>query len=245
VKLLPAHCAGDGPTVWLLDLEDLDGRDHFERWHEAGLINEDELTASRRYRHLRARSQFLAGRALVRHAMSVQARFGARDVAIVPDRMGKPRLATQCEASPWHFNLSHSGRLVACAFAQSEVGVDVETTSRDVDYRSIARAHFSLQEADWIDSSSARSKKRFTLLWTLKEAYLKAVGVGISVPLDGIVFSAIKHGSCRVQSRDLAIAESWYCRFLSVRQDYWLSVCSDRGMPRVDLRWLDADFARC
>lgn len=238
-RTLAAGCADGVPTVWLLDLQRPVGCDPVERWHAGGFISERELIVARRYRHATARSQFLAGRALVRHALSVQARYAPRDIEIVADGLGKPRLAVRREASSWQFNLSHSGRLVACALARSPVGVDVETTSREVDYLSIARSHFSLEEAAWIDSRPALRRQRFTVLWTLKEAYLKAVGVGIAVPLDGIAFSAVRPGRCRVQSRDLPSAHRWYCRFLPVGRDYWLSVCSDRRMPRVDVRWFD------
>jgi 4'-phosphopantetheinyl transferase len=236
------HRAGGGPTVWLLDLQALDWLDPLERWHEAGLISTDEMIAAQRYRHHGARSQFLAGRAVARHAVTVHTRLPAREVAIVADRNGKPRFQAPSAISGWRFNLSHSGTLVACAFAQSEIGVDVETTSRHVDRGAIARSHFSRAEADWIDARSGRRIERFTLLWTLKEAYLKAVGVGISVPLDGFEFSAIKRSSCRVQSRDLPGTHKWHCRFAPIRPDYWLSVCSHAAMERVDLRWLDERF---
>ena len=230
------------PTVWLLDLDAADRSDRFERWHETGLISTDEMVAAQRYRHHGARSQFLAGRAVVRHAVTAHTRLPAREVAIVAERNGKPRFQAPSAISDWRFNLSLSGTLVACAFAQSEVGVDVETTARHLDHGAIARSHFSRAEADWIAASRSSRIARFTLLWTLKEAYLKAVGVGISVPLDGFEFSAIRRGSCRVQSRDLPDARKWHCRFAPLRPNYWLSVCSDAEIERVDLRWLDERF---
>jgi len=236
------HRAVAAPTIWLLDLQTLDRADPFERWHEAGLISADEMTAAQRYRHHGARSQFLAGRAVVRHAVTARTRWSAREVEIVADRNGKPRLGAPSAILDWRFNLSHSGTLVACAFAQSEVGVDVETTSRHIDHGAIARSHFSRPEADWIAANPSRRIERFTLLWTLKEAYLKAVGVGISVPLDGFEFSAITRGSCRVRSRDLPDTQKWHCRFAPIRPSYWLSVCSDAEIERVDLRWLDEHF---
>jgi 4'-phosphopantetheinyl transferase len=235
-------CAVAAPTVWLLDLQTLDRADPFERWHEAALISTDEMIAAQRYRHHGARSQFLAGRAVARYAVTAHTRLPAREVAIVADRNGKPRFQSPSAISGWRFNLSHSGMLVACAFAQAEVGVDVETTARNVDHDAIARSHFSRAEADWIDASPSRRVERFTLLWTLKEAYLKAVGVGVSVPLDGFEFSAIRRGSCRVHSRDLPGTQKWHCRFAPIRPSYWLSVCSDADIERVDLRWLDERF---
>ena len=242
MNTLADHHAGGVPTIWLLDLRALDQCDSFERWHEAGLISREEMIAAQRYRHHGARTQFLAGRAVTRHAVTAHTRLPACEVAIHADRNGKPRFRAPSAISDWRFNLSHSGTLVACAFAQSEVGVDVETTSRHLDHCAIARSHFSRAEADWIDASPSRRSERFTLLWTLKEAYLKAVGVGISVPLDGMEFSAIKRRSCRVRSRDLPGTHKWHCRFAAIRPSYWLSVCSDAEMERVDLRWLDERF---
>ena len=113
------------PTVWLLDLAAADRSDRFERWHQSGLISTDEMIAAQRYRHHGARSQFLAGRAVARYAVTAHTRLPAREVAIVADRNGKPRFQAPSAISGWRFNLSHSGTLVACAFAQSELGVDV------------------------------------------------------------------------------------------------------------------------
>lgn len=227
---------GPVPTLWLLDLQGLGRPDLFECWRAADMISREELTLAWNYRHAQARLQFLGGRALVRHAMSVLAGHAPREVMITRDAMGKPRLAAPLEASSWYFNISHSGNLVVCVVASSAVGVDIESTSRDVAHLAIAQQHFSAEEVDWIASNPTRSKGKFTALWTLKEAYLKAVGVGITVPLCGMRFSEVKRWSCGIQSADLPAEGHWHCRLLKPQQGYWLAVCSQSRMTALRVR---------
>jgi 4'-phosphopantetheinyl transferase len=227
----------DGPAVWVLDLQRVPGPDPSLRWHAAGLVSDEELERARRFCDALARSRHLAGRAVIRHAVGVRAHCRPDEIGIVTKGAGKPLLSLPWTGAAWHFNLSHSGNFIACVVDRVSVGIDVETTARDVDHAAIARAHFSPAEARWIGEADARGKHRFTALWTLKEAFLKAVGLGISVPLSGFVFSALKPRSCCVRSGDLPEAGTWHCRFLPLQRDYWLSVCSRRPMGQLQINW--------
>ena len=84
--------------------------------------------------------------------------------------------------------------LVVCAVgAHAELGVDVEDIRRTVDLDGVARLSFSSAElAAWRALSGAEKIHRFFELWTAKEAYLKALGAGLTLPLDGfsIAFGA-------------------------------------------------------
>ena len=88
---------------------------------------------------------------------------------------GKP----ECVDGP-PFSLAHSGGLVVCALApHGRIGVDVELP-RPRDVGAIAERYFSSEESRWVGAEL----RRFLRLWVLKEAYLKALGVGISGGLD-------------------------------------------------------------
>jgi 4'-phosphopantetheinyl transferase len=89
-----------------------------------------------------------------------------------------------------HFNLSHSAGLVICALARGRaVGVDVEDLARRAPDWGLVERYCSPAEADDIRSHGDRWRERFLAYWTLKEAYLKARGLGISVPLADVSFA--------------------------------------------------------
>ena len=97
--------------------------------------------------------------------------FGAQGKPYLPDRPGV------------HFSLSHSGDYVLCALSDSELGCDVETPRRcDL---ALASRFFHAEEAAWLFSlPQAEQKAAFLRLWTLKESYIKALGLGLALPLD-------------------------------------------------------------
>lgn len=102
---------------------------------------------------------------------------------------GKPFL-TSVTTRPLSFNLSHTRGLVACVVAPGlDVGVDVEALDRNVEADNVARRFFAGIEIDGLHAlSGAERVARFIDLWTLKEAYIKAVGSGLSHGLDAMSF---------------------------------------------------------
>ena len=103
------------------------------------------------------------------------------------DAAGKPYLGSDPTLS---FNLSHTRQLVACAIAAgAPVGIDVERAARLADAGAIAGRYFSTFEvASLARCRDDAHKLRFLELWTLKESFVKAVGVGLTMPLDSMSF---------------------------------------------------------
>ncbi|RAL44967.1 hypothetical protein DM860_003726 [Cuscuta australis] len=102
---------------------------------------------------------------------------------------GKPEVEWQhidhWESPPLHFNISHTNSLVACGVtADSPIGIDVEEKQRTVtnNILNLARRYFSQHEYEFLNSiiDSQLRHQEFIKLWTLKEAYVKALGVGFS-----------------------------------------------------------------
>jgi 4'-phosphopantetheinyl transferase len=139
----------------------------------------------------RDRRDYTAAHALLRRVLS---RCGGRpeaDWTFHANSHGKPALpADQAGSPPIAFNLSHTHGLVACAIARGvQVGVDVELVSNRVNALEIGERYFAPSEVRWLrDAGEADRCARFTELWTLKEAYIKAVGSGLGVPLDSFAF---------------------------------------------------------
>lgn len=81
-----------------------------------------------------------------------------------------------------HFNLSHSGKLVACTISDSEVGVDIEYNDSEIDLN-IAKNYFYNREYKSIMNSKKPSNEFFKY-WVLKESYMKYTGLGFHLALD-------------------------------------------------------------
>ncbi len=101
---------------------------------------------------------------------------------------GKPFLTPG--QSALEFNLAHTNGLVACVLTHGgAVGVDVESLDRAVNGDDIARRYFSAPEILGLQElAGVERATRFIELWTLKEAYLKAIGAGLSNPLNDFGF---------------------------------------------------------
>jgi 4'-phosphopantetheinyl transferase len=124
------------------------------------------------FRSSERRAQFLAGRALARHALTRATGSRARSHRLLGARGEKPA----CAGGP-PFSVAHSGHLVVCALARrGAVGVDVEQPRSSRRTAAIAEHYFSAAEKAWL---SAGPPERFYMLWVLKEAYLKATGTGL------------------------------------------------------------------
>jgi 4'-phosphopantetheinyl transferase len=104
---------------------------------------------------------------------------------------GKPVLAHHGTRGRIAFNLTHTRGVVACACAsRGSVGIDVEAIDRRADYMELAAAYFAPGEiADLRNATDQGRHERFIELWTLKEAYVKAVGRGLGVDLQTFAFS--------------------------------------------------------
>jgi len=149
-------------------------------------LSSDEHERAARFHFPRDRARFIASRAFLR---SVLARYLAIDPAMVAfdyDAYRKPLLRGG-SPTDLRFNLAHSGEMTLVAVAHGvDVGVDVEVPRDLPDRQQIAARFFSRPEAEGIAALPEELRDQaFFACWTRKEAYLKAVGLGLSGPLDG------------------------------------------------------------
>lgn len=102
---------------------------------------------------------------------------------------GRPFIEGPGEHYGLSFNVSHTAGMIVCLVARRTVGVDVENIAREVRALRLAGRFFSPSEvADLERFVGTPQRRRFFEYWTLKESYLKALGKGLSLPLDKITF---------------------------------------------------------
>jgi 4'-phosphopantetheinyl transferase len=155
------------------------------------LLPKSEVDAAELLPRDEDRCLFITSRALIRAVLSKICDVHPNALSFERDQNGRPRLTERFASRAPCFNLSHTTGMVVCALAwESEVGVDVENWHRQLKHVQLAQRFFSQNEADTIRSTvSGLRPVYFCKLWTLKEAYAKARGLGLAVPFDQICFN--------------------------------------------------------
>ncbi|HEX5761016.1 MAG TPA: 4'-phosphopantetheinyl transferase superfamily protein [Thermoanaerobaculia bacterium] len=154
------------------------------------LLAPDERARVERFRFEVHRRRFAVGRGVLRALLGAYLDVPPERLAFTYGERGKPDLAPgSAAAGPLHFNLSHSHELALLAVTRErEVGADVEQLRPLDDLEKIAERFFSAAEhAQLMALPEAERVAAFFRCWTRKEAYLKALGVGLAAPLDAFV----------------------------------------------------------
>jgi 4'-phosphopantetheinyl transferase len=154
-------------------------------------LSPDERARHERFRFDRDRRDFAAAHALLRGALSAQVPRPPREWTFIAGPRGKPALdAESADRTHLSFNLAHTPGLVACVVARdADVGVDVEAVDRRADALRLAHRYFSRVEIEQLERwPDAERQTHFIEVWTLKEAYVKAIGEGLACRLDEFSF---------------------------------------------------------
>jgi 4'-phosphopantetheinyl transferase len=177
--------------------------------------------------------EYLVAHALLRSCLS---HYGGRypwEWSFVKNAYGRPEIQTKEGPPPLRFNLSHTDGMVACAVTRlADVGVDVERVTQE-DLVEVANASFTSKElahlAQW---KGIAWQKRFFELWTLKEAYVKARGLGLSLPLQQFSFLFKSNESGRTSfifESNENLSTGWMFWLLSPTLNHQLAVAACCG----------------
>ena len=157
-----------------------------------GVLSEDEMERARRLVFQRDRDRFVAAHGILRTILGSYLGLPPLRLSFTKGPQGKPALVEACGDPALRFNLSHSHGLALFAVAcEREVGVDVEKMRNDLDYDQIARRFFATSEVRAVGCLPHGERLRaFFHYWTLKEAFIKAAGHGLTLNLDQFEVSA-------------------------------------------------------
>jgi len=156
------------------------------------LLSADELARYRRFLVSHAAQTFLAARVLLRSVLSAYCGIAPADWRFETNPWGRPHIATPGAPAGLTFNLSHKPGCVVCLTGYGRaLGVDVEDTAADRQHLlDLAERFFSPSEATAMRELPLEGQfGRFYELWTLKESYIKARGMGLSLGLSRFSFS--------------------------------------------------------
>lgn len=156
------------------------------------ILSEDELARAARFATARHRRRFMTGRAALRRILASRLALAPAALRFNYGDWGKPALAPRIGGPALTFNISHCADLMLCAVGcDRAIGIDVERVRQDTDVMGLAQRYFSAQERAMLAQLDAVAQRQgFIACWTRKEAYIKAIGMGLSAPLDGFSVSA-------------------------------------------------------
>lgn len=228
----------DEVHIWKIDLD----TDYGAIQDMAELLSPDERARSNRFKPEHKRNQYILTHGFLRKLLGNYLQQNPATLQFSTNSSGKPCLINLVNMAsldnPYriNFNISHSRDISLIAVARNrEIGIDVESLQPKNDLLQIARRYFSSEEVEWLAAKPALElNAAFYRIWTAKEAYLKAVGTGLSGGLNSFTVRSNSTGLSRIEMRsngDASISESckemtlidpkdWFIRSFYVIEGY-------------------------
>jgi 4'-phosphopantetheinyl transferase len=197
------------------------------------LLSADEIQREQRFHFERDRNRFSITRALVRTVLSKYEAVDARDWAFTANAYGCPAIdVSTVGAMDLCFNVSHTAGLIVLGVTRGRsVGVDVENLCDRINPIDTAKHVFSARElATLAGLPTEQQLDRFFECWTFKESYIKARGMGVSIPLDKFSIQLERDGLVDVEIAPELDDSAARWQFWQVRPapTYVLALCAER-----------------
>ena len=242
-SLTKQKLSGNEIHLWSIDPRKITDQDKLDSLKT--LLSKTELEKVQRYRLAKGQHDALITRAFVRSVLALYTDLSAQDLRFAITEHGKPEL---CNSSlPIRFNLSHNNDLIICAVClKHDIGCDVESLSRKINVDSIAKRYFSGDEYQALQRLPPTAQKiRFFEYWTLKEAFVKATGLGISQGLNTFSFqiaateqTAFNDNITLAFSANSALQNNldWYSCLSYLEQTHCIAICVSSGKSNKRLQ---------
>ena len=202
----------------------------------AAVLSEAEQQRAGKFRSNPDRRRYLVSHLLLRGVLSQYRDITPASWHFTANEFGRPeiepvlaaRLNRSTGSSGLRFNLSRSGDMTVCAVARcGAIGIDIEDEIVDIPSQELAKEVLSSNEfARWHRLKTEERNSTFLKYWVLKEAYLKARGIGLAVDLSGIAFNGVGSPKIEVQAPTFSESgeECWCFHLLQFCQRYHLAV---------------------
>jgi len=222
--------------VWLCYDEELS---EAELVNCQAILSREERAKGSRFVFEADRHRYFVARAMTRQLIGGYLGIDPSICAFELNEYGKPFVHEAQQVSPpISFNVSHtSGLIVIAVTRRLAVGIDVENVSKQPAPLEIASQYFAPSEVAQLQSSTHLEKGlRFFEFWTLKEAYIKARGMGLSIPLQSFSFAIDEDGKQLRFSPPADDRVQWAFRQFKPTHDHVIAVCVDARSHPVRLR---------
>ena len=225
--------------IWKIELDYDSGH-----WQPLmALLSNDEQIKADSFRFEKLRLRYIAGRAALRKLLGGYIGCETEAVSFVYNDYGKPSL--QDVDSGLRFNVSHSGEIMLAAFAlNSKIGIDIEAIQQNIDCMDICQCWFSVQESNALRNLPEEKRiGAFFRVWTRKEAYIKARGIGLSYPLNRFSVSLDETAPALLEHQDCSQEmKSWQIYNIEVSSAYSAAIVIEAA--RWDIRHYNFEHLR-
>jgi 4'-phosphopantetheinyl transferase len=176
------HLKEDQVHLWRISVTDLKGTTDAQ----TSVLSAEELERATRFHFEIDRKRFIVSHGTLRMILGQYIGLPPEEIIFGHGDRGKPNLDPVPQNEGVRFNLSHSGDIVLIAVGRHrEIGVDVEKIRPEIELERLAQRFFSPGEVESLSSLDTEHRlAAFFRCWTRKEAYIKALGGGLSIPLD-------------------------------------------------------------
>lgn len=230
LQLLPkADLATGQIDLWCVFQDEINDPELLNKYET--LLSPDEKEQWPRFHFERHRHQYLVSRALVRTTLSRYLNNHPADWRYVKSKYGRPEISLDQNKSNLRFNLSHTeGMIILGVCLDEDLGVDVENIKRDSSLLGIADRYFSPMEVAELRSlPEDQQQTRFFHYWTLKESFIKARGMGLSLPLDQFSFHLGKNKPFQISFEEDDDPIPWQFWQLSLSAQHIAAVAVQRS----------------
>lgn len=200
------------PTLYFIEVDDLNNFVEYDEFMD--FLSPEKQMQINKFRFDIDKKLGLFSDLLVRYIACKLLNLSNNELLFNKNAYGKPYLLGFPD---FQFNISHTRNAIAIAISQKEVGVDIEKI-KTADLK-IAERFFTKCELDYILSEKTQKEALFYEIWTKKEAYIKWIGKGLSLPLTGFDVTSAELGSMM--------------KVIKIN-DYAISVCSYDNFDRAD-----------
>jgi 4'-phosphopantetheinyl transferase len=232
--------------VWYCNPQAIFDPDRLEQY--LALLSGAERKQQRNFHFKKDQRSYLVSHALVRKALSLYAEILPQDWVFGKGARGKPKLAEASAATSLRFNLTHTADLCACVVTRGiRCGLDAEYIGRQNKLMPIARRMFSEIELETLKGKTdSEIQQRFYSYWTLREAYVKAMGTGLGGSSKAFHFSIDEHDSAancksaRIEFTDrkkTQLAAQWQFEIFQHEANHVMAVALKSAGEHKTIQW--------
>jgi 4'-phosphopantetheinyl transferase len=231
----------DQVHIWTIERDRTADLALLPRW-----LSPEERQRADRLKVAHHREAFVYNRAMLRRVLASYAGVGPQQVPLTITASGKP--VWSAASPPLTFNLTHHQDLAIVAVsAERAIGIDLESRDSRTDYTALARQALSAREMQQYEQLAGNERPAAILrAWTRKEAFLKAVGIGLGRPLAEIevTFLRTEHPQILATGDPREPASAWLLECWSPRPGWFAALATPRQSGALHLRFYHAASLR-